>query len=69
MAETYIDIEPTWETLCKMSQDGHLEPKELMQACVIADMIRQVQKNGKQYIKFLFEADEITVLTNEDEVK
>ena len=45
-----IDIEPTWETLCKMAQQGVLPPEQLMPACQIADTIRQAQKRGAKKI-------------------
>lgn len=49
-----LDIEPTWESLCNISQRGGLPPKELMQACKIADMIRKAQKDGAKSIVFSF---------------
>lgn len=56
-----IDLEPTWESLCNASQDGALEPAELMPACIIADKIRQAQKAGANSITFTFEADGIEI--------
>lgn len=49
-----IDIEPTWESLCNLSERGGLSPKELMQACKIADMVRQAQKQGAKSVTFSF---------------
>ena len=49
-----IDLEPTWENLCNMAQSGHLQPKELMQACKLADIVRQAQKQGKKSVTFTF---------------
>ena len=51
---TTIDIEPTWEELCNAAQSGALQPKELMKACVIADIVRQAQKRGDKSVTFIF---------------
>lgn len=65
--KTFINIEPTWESLCNLAQGGVLPPKELMQACKLADMVRQSQKNGDRYIKFNFTDGEIYVTYQESE--
>jgi hypothetical protein len=57
---TFIDIEPTWEYLCKMVTD----PKELRPACVIADHVRQAQKSGAKSITFTFGKDAIDIETD-----
>jgi len=51
----YIDIEPTWCELLTWVQNGMLEAKNLLQACQVADEVRQAQKSGKVSITFTFE--------------
>ncbi len=50
----FIDIEPTWESLCNLSQKGGLPAKELLPACIIADKVRQSQKEGAKSVTFFF---------------
>src|SRR5262245_42275042 len=47
-----IDLEPTWESLCRIADRGALKAGELMPACRIADTVRQAQKAGKTSITF-----------------
>lgn len=54
---TTIDIEPTWEYLCRMV----INPEDLMPACKIADMVRQAQKRGSKSITFTFDKDDIEI--------
>jgi len=49
-----IDIEPTWESLCRLAASGGILPEELMPACKIADVVRQAQKAGKKRVEFTF---------------
>jgi hypothetical protein len=57
MTTTYIDIEPTWQELCAISEKGCLPPIELMGACNIADIVRQAQKKGAVSVTFTFDAN------------
>ena len=56
-----IDLEPKWVDLCKMAQSGHLQPKELMQACEVADIVRQAQKAGAKAVEFSFTDGKVEV--------
>lgn len=49
-----VDTEPTWVGLCNAAQSGAIEPKELLQACKTADVVRQAQKDGKKSVTFEF---------------
>ena len=50
----YIDIEPSWVDLCNIADRGGLPAKELMPACVVADLVRKAQKNKAKSITFFF---------------
>lgn len=50
-----IDTEPTWVALCHVAERGALNAKELIPACMIADSVRQAQKNGAKSITFFFD--------------
>jgi hypothetical protein len=54
--KTVIDIEPTWEALCHLSDRGLVNVKELIPACQVADMVRQAQKKGAISVTFTFNA-------------
>lgn len=52
-----IDLEPTWQALCRMAERGHLPASELQPACKIADIVRQAQKSGDKSVTFVFQPD------------
>lgn len=52
-----IDLEPTWQSLCRMAERGQLSASELQPACKIADIIRQAQKSGDKSVTFVFQPD------------
>ena len=64
MKKMTINIEPTWEQLCKMAEIDRLPPQELMPACKIADIVRQAQKKGKKSVTFTFVNGEVQVKVN-----
>ena len=49
-----VDFEPMWSTVLDMVKDGSLPAEELSQACEIADIVRQAQKQGLKKIEFVF---------------
>lgn len=42
-----IDCEPRWTDLWRLACSGHIPVEELEKACVLADTVRQAQKNGE----------------------
>jgi len=63
MTTKTIDIEPKWVDVLKAVQIGHLNDAGiLLQACEIADIVRQAQKAGHKSVVFTFsENNEIEV--------
>jgi hypothetical protein len=55
--EEIVDLEPTWEAMCKMTTSGHIKADLLLPACKIADVVRQAQKAGHKSITIVFEDD------------
>ena len=57
-----IDIEPTWESLCRGVSIGSIKDANiLMPACKTADIIRQAQKRGAKSVTFTFEGNNANV--------
>lgn len=67
----YINVEPTWESLCYLASENCLPAIELMPACAVADLVRQAQKKGAKSITFSFNPEtrevEFEVLDYEEE--
>ena len=58
MTTQKIDLEPTWEDLCRAVASGALKDAMILKpACKIADIIRQAQKQGKKEVTFSFQGD------------
>jgi len=53
----YIDIEPTWENICRVLGKSNPIVLELLGACKIADYIRQAQKKGAKSVTITFFED------------
>lgn len=58
-----IDLEPTWTEILNMVKSGHIDIKytDLEKACRVADIVRKAQKDGKEFVKFVFEGGEVLV--------
>lgn len=58
-----IDLELTWMEILNMARSGVLKASDsdLEKACQVADIIRQAQKDGANYVKFVFVGGEIEV--------
>ena len=58
-----IDLELTWMEILNMARSGILKASDsdLEKACQVADIIRQAQKDGANFVKFVFVAGEIEV--------
>lgn len=67
----YLDVEPTWESLCHLASEGCLPAIELMPACAVADLVRKAQKKGAKSITFSFNPEttevEFEILDHEEE--